>query len=131
KKAALFMAGIAVQQFQQSLPEEQEVVAVLSNLVIEVYAMESAVLRARKQASASSPGAAAGFHCDAARCYIHQAADRIEMEARRALPRIAQGDMLRSHVALLRRFLKRIPADTIELRRCLAGRALELGRYPF
>ncbi|MGH9446975.1 MAG: acyl-CoA dehydrogenase family protein, partial [Terriglobia bacterium] len=50
KKAALFMAGIAVQQFQQSLPEEQEVVAVLSNLVIEVYAMESALLRARKQA---------------------------------------------------------------------------------
>ncbi len=131
KKAALFMAGIAVQQFQQSLPEEQEVVAVLSNLVIEVYAMESALLRARKQALGSSPGAAAGFHCDAARCYIHQAADRIEMEARRALPRIAQGDMLRSHMALLRRFLKRIPADTIELRRCLAGRALELGRYPF
>jgi alkylation response protein AidB-like acyl-CoA dehydrogenase len=130
KRAVLFMAGIAVRRYQQALAEEQEVVAALSNLVIEVYGMESALLRAQKQTSGVSAEPAA-FHCDAARCAIHEAANRMELEARRALPRIAEGDELRSHSALLRRFFRRIPADTIGLRRRLADRALELGRYPF
>ncbi len=126
KKTVLFMAGVAVQRYAQSLAEEQEIVEVLSNLVIEVYATESALLRAQKAISAGAPE----FHRHAARCYIHDAADRIEMEARRALPRIAGGDDLRSYSALVRRFLKRVPADTIGLRRCLADRALEQERYP-
>jgi alkylation response protein AidB-like acyl-CoA dehydrogenase len=130
KRAALFMAGLAVQKFGQALADEQEVVAVLSNLVMEVYAMESALLRAQKQLAATSLDGARG-HAEAAGCYIHSAADRVEIEARRALPRLAEGDALRSHAALLRRLLRRIPADTIELRRRLANRALELERYPF
>jgi len=55
----------------------------------------------------------------------------METEARRALARIAEGDTLRAHLALLKRFLRRTPADTIELKRRVASRALELNRYPF
>ena len=130
KRAALFMAGLAVQKYGQSLPEEQEIVGILSDLVMDVFSMESALLRAQKRLAGPSEEDG-GCHCDAAGCYIHSTADCVELEARRALPRLAEGDTLQSHTALLRRFLRRAPADTIELRRRLADRALELERYPF
>lgn len=130
KQAALLMAGGAAQRFGQTLSEEQEVIGALSNLVIEIYAMESSLLRASKRVLRNPPEAARP-HCDAARCFIHGAADRIEMEARRVLPRVAEGDALRAQSALLRRLLKHSPADTIALKRRLADRAVELGRYPF
>jgi hypothetical protein len=55
----------------------------------------------------------------------------VETAARRALARIAEGDTLRAQLAVLRRFLRRIPPDVIELRRQVANRALELNHYPF
>jgi alkylation response protein AidB-like acyl-CoA dehydrogenase len=129
KRTALFMAGSAVQRFQQALADEQEVVAGLANLVTEVYGMESALLRAQKQLARS--GSTVAAHADAASCVIQEGADRMEAEARRLLPRLAEGDTLRAQGALLRRFLKRDPADMIELRRRLAAHALDRGRYPF
>ncbi len=130
KRAALFMAGGAVQKFQQTLPEEQEVVAALSNLVAEIYGMESALLRAQKH-FAKSASTMATAHANAARCVIYEGTERMETEARRILPRLAAGDTLRAQSALLRRFLKRTPTDTIELRRSLASIALDRSRYPF
>jgi hypothetical protein len=53
------------------------------------------------------------------------------VDARRALAPIAEGDTLRAQLAVLRRLLKRMPIDTIELKRRVAGRALESNRYPF
>ena len=55
----------------------------------------------------------------------------MELEARRALARIAEGDTLRAQLAVLRRFLRRTPPDSIELKRRVANRAIELHRYPF
>jgi alkylation response protein AidB-like acyl-CoA dehydrogenase len=130
KRVALFVAGIAVQKYGQGLNDEQEIVAVLSNIVMEVYGMESGLLRAQKRLAAGSPDEVV-WYCEAAQCYIHSAADRIEVEARRALPRLADGDALRSYSAVVRRFLRRAPVDTIELRRHIAARALELEHYPF
>jgi hypothetical protein len=63
--------------------------------------------------------------------FTYDACDRMEVEARRALARIAEGDTLRTQLAVLRRFLRRTPPDTIALRRQIADRALELNRYPF
>lgn len=129
KRAALMMAGSAVQKFGQGLSEEQEVIGALSNLVIGIYTMESALLRAQKAARTSRETATS--HSDAARSFIHEAIDGLEMEARRVLPRIAEGDALRAQAALLRRFLKHSPVDVIAMNRRLAERAVELGRYPF
>jgi alkylation response protein AidB-like acyl-CoA dehydrogenase len=130
KKAALLVAGSAVQRFMQALAEEQEVIGVLSDLVMEVYAMESALLRTQKMIAGISAEACAAA-CDATRVYIYDAADRMELGARRGLARIAEGDTLRAQLGMLRRFLKRTPADTIGLKRRVADRALELRRYPF
>lgn len=130
RKAVLLVAGSAVQKYLQALAEEQEVIGVLSNLVMEVYAMESVLLRTRKKMNKTSPAACA-IECDATRAFVYEAADRMDSGARRALARIAEGDMLRTQLALLRRFLRRTPPDIIELKRRVANRALELSRYPF
>jgi alkylation response protein AidB-like acyl-CoA dehydrogenase len=130
KKVALLVAGSAVQRYLQALEHEQEVIGVLSNLVMEVYAMECVLLRTLKKLGKSAPEACATGMA-AARSYIYAAADRMEFDARRALARIAEGDTLRTQLAMLRRFLRRTPPDTIELMRRVADRALELNRYPF
>jgi alkylation response protein AidB-like acyl-CoA dehydrogenase len=130
KKVALLVAGSAVQRFMMGLEKEQEVIGVLSNLVMEVYAMESALLRTLKKLSAG-PAETCAAEIAATRVFVYDACDRMEVEARRALARIAEGDTLRTQLAVLRRFLRRTPPDTIALRRQVADRALELNRYPF
>jgi uncharacterized protein (DUF2236 family) len=130
KKAALLVAGSAVQKYLKAMADEQEVVAAISNLVMEIYAMESALFRARKKIAKSSADACR-TEIDATRIFAYEAADRIEVESKRALARIAEGDALRAQFALLRRFLRRTPPDVIGLKRKVADRVIELGRYPF
>src|SRR5437867_1428441 len=130
KKVALLVAGSAAQKYMQALADEQEVIGILSNLVMEVYAMESVLLRTLKKIGRSSATDCA-TECDAARSYIYDSADRMELGARRSLARIAEGDTLRAQLAVLRRFLRRTPPDSIELKRRVANRAIELHRYPF
>jgi hypothetical protein len=130
KKVLLLVAGNAVQRYLQALEQEQEVIGVISNLVMAVYAMESVLLRSQKKLKRSSPDNCT-YEIAVARTCIHAAADRAEIEARRALARIAAGDTLRTYVSVLRRFLKRTPPDLIGLKRQLANHALDLNRYPF
>lgn len=129
KKVVLLVAGSAVQRYLQALADEQEIVAVLSNLCMDVYGMESALLRTLKKARRTSQDGCA-TEIAATRAFIYEAADRMESEARRALGRISEGDNLRAELAVVRRFLRRNPPDTIELKRAAAGRAIALGRYP-
>ncbi len=130
RKATLLVAGSAVQKYLQTLAEEQEVVAVISNLVMEIYAMESVLLRTRKKIGKSSTDTCAA-EIDTTRIFAYDAADRIETDARRALARISEGDTLRTQLAVLRRFLRRTSPDVIGLKRQVANRAVECGRYPF
>ena len=130
RKAFLLVAGSAAQRFMLGLEQEQEVVGAISNLVMAVYSMESVLLRTQKKLGKSG---ASGNEADVAvaRVCIHEAADHMEMEARRALARIAEGDTLRTHLSVLRRFLRRTPPDSVGLKRQLADRALEINHYPF
>jgi alkylation response protein AidB-like acyl-CoA dehydrogenase len=130
KKVLLLVAGNAVQRYMRGLEDEQEVVGVISNLAMAVYAMESALLRSRKRLR-KKPSKSSEDAIAVARAYLHAAADRAEAEARRALARIAEGDALRADLSLLRLFLRRTPPDSIGLKRQLADRAIELNRYPF
>jgi alkylation response protein AidB-like acyl-CoA dehydrogenase len=130
KKVALLVAGSALERFLTAFEKEQEVIGVLSNLVMDVYAMESLLLRTLKKLSAGTPETCAA-EVAATRVLLYDACDRMEIEARRALARIAAGDALHTRFAMLRRFLRRTPPDTIKLRRQVADRALELQRYPF
>ena len=129
KKIFLLAAGTALQKFRDQLAEQQEIVAALANIVMDVYAMESSLRRAQKASAAR--GEAASVMGDAARAFIYDAMDRIEKAARTALAATADGDTLLTQLAVLRRFAKHSPLDTISLRRRVADAVLAQHRYPF
>jgi butyryl-CoA dehydrogenase len=130
KKMFLQAAGGAVQKFREKLAEEQELIAALSNIVMEIYAMESCLLRAQKAATAKGESSTQTL-IDAARVFIAEAAERVEHEAKRAVTAANEGDMLTTQMAVLKRFGKRAPVDTIALRRNVAAAVQAQDRYPF
>ncbi len=130
KKMFLQAAGAAVQKLREKLADEQELVAALANVVMEVYAMESCLLRAQKAASAKGE-TANKVMIDAARVFISDAMERVEHEAKRAIAAVHEGDMLITQMAVLKRFGKRPALDTIALRRNVASAVQAQDRYPF
>jgi alkylation response protein AidB-like acyl-CoA dehydrogenase len=130
KRMFLQAAGGALQKFREKLADEQELIGALSNIVMEVYAMESCLLRAQKAAAAKGE-AASGVMIDAARVFIADAAERLEHEAKRAIAAVHEGDMLTTQMAVLKRFGKRGAVDTIGLRRKVAAAVQAQDRYPF
>lgn len=127
KKVTLFIAGVAMQRHGEALQHEQEVLSSLADIVIDAYAAESAVLRAR--AAAAAPDAA--LHAAAAIVVAHEAAGRIELAARATLAALGEGDTLRTHLAALRRLLKLTPANLVQRRRDLSDAVVAHAGYPF
>jgi alkylation response protein AidB-like acyl-CoA dehydrogenase len=130
KKMFLQAAGGAMQKFREKIADEQELIGALANMVMEIYAMESSVLRAQK-AAATKGEAATSVMMDAARVFIADAAERVEHEAKRAIAAVNESDMLTTQMAVLKRFGKRSAVDTIALRRRVAAAVQSQDRYPF
>ncbi|HMI49873.1 MAG TPA: acyl-CoA dehydrogenase family protein [Candidatus Saccharimonadales bacterium] len=130
KKMFLQAAGGAVQKFRDKLADEQELIGALANVVMEIYAMESCLLRAQKAAAARG-AAASQVMIDATRVFISDAAERVEHESRRAIAAVHEGDMLTTQAAVLKRFAKRGAVNTIALRRNVAAAVQGQDRYPF
>jgi alkylation response protein AidB-like acyl-CoA dehydrogenase len=130
KKMFLQAAGGALQKFREKLADEQELIGALSNVVMEIYAMESCLLRAQKAAAAKGESATQTM-IDAARVFINDAAERVEHDAKRAIAAVHEGDMLTTQMAVLKRFGKRAPVDTIALRRRVAAAVQAQDRYSF
>jgi hypothetical protein len=129
KKIALMVLGTAMQTYGEKLTDQQEVLTSAADILIDTYASESALLRAVAAAEQAVPGAA--LQADAATVYVNDAAGRIELTARNGLAAMADGDMLRTLLAALRRVLKVTPVNTVALRRKLADEATARGSYPF
>jgi alkylation response protein AidB-like acyl-CoA dehydrogenase len=130
KKVALMVLGTAAQKYMTALAEEQEILIGASDIIMDVYAMESAILRAQKLAATQGEEVAARY-LDITRVFCHEAADRIETAARNTLAAIAEGDELRTLLAALRRFTKRTPANTVAARRRIADTLIAANRYAF
>jgi butyryl-CoA dehydrogenase len=128
KKTALFVAGAASQKYMMSLPDQQEVMGAMADILIEVFAMESALLRTMKLI-AHNGEAAAQLAIAMTQVYIMEAAEKIESAARKVIAAVAEGDMLRTQLAILRRLGKYEPVNTIALRQKIADRVLEAGKY--
>ena len=127
KKVALMVLGTAMQTYGEKLTDQQELLSFAADIFMDTYAAESAVLRARS--ALSSGHAQAELHEAAARTFVNDAAQRVEMAARSALAAMAEGDTLRTLLAALRRGLKVQPVNTVALRRRLADAALASGGY--
>jgi alkylation response protein AidB-like acyl-CoA dehydrogenase len=130
KKMFLQAAGGAMQKFREKLAEEQELIGALSNMVMEIYAMESCLLRTQKAAAARGESGSSVM-IDATRVFLADAAERVEHEAKRAVAAVHEGDMLTTQMAVLKRFAKRSAVDTIGLRRKVAAAVQAQDRYPF
>ena len=128
RRVALAIVGLALQTHGDRLTDEQELLSLAADIIIDTYAADSVVQRARAAAAASRPGA--DLQADAATTYVNDAAMRIDVAARAALAALAEGDTLRTHLAALRRLLKVIPVNTVAIRRRLADAAVERGAYP-
>ena len=125
KKIALLTLGLAFEKHGAKLEQQQEIILNMSDIIMEVFAMESSLLRSRKLAAAGGGANAA----DACSVYLRDAIGRIELSSRTVLSACAQGDELRRNLARLRAYAAHDPANSIELRRQIARRLLASERY--
>ena len=125
KKIGLFTIGIAYQKYGAELEKQQEIVMNISDIVMEVFAMESSLLRSRKFA-ASGAGTNAADMCAV---FLREAMDRVEVSARNVIGASSAGRGLRENMATLRGFANYDPLDGVTLRHNVAGRLLAAGRY--
>ncbi|MFZ0949550.1 MAG: acyl-CoA dehydrogenase family protein [Candidatus Sulfotelmatobacter sp.] len=128
KKLGLFAAGAATQKYMQAIQDQQEIMGAIADMTIESYAMESAVLRAQKIAETKGEAAAA-LPIAMTRVYLSQAIEKVESTAKKVVAAVADGDMLRTQLAILRRLAKYEPFNTIALRQHIAQKVIERGKY--
>jgi butyryl-CoA dehydrogenase len=128
KKLGLFTAGAATQKYMQAIQDQQEIMGAIADMTIETYAMESAVLRAQKIVETKGEAAAA-LPIAMTRVYLSQAMEKVESAARKVIAAVADGDMLRTQIAILRRLAKHEPFNTVELRQQIAQTVIERGKY--
>src|SRR5437660_11950008 len=134
KKLGLFVSGAATKKYMQRIQDQQEVMGAIADMTIEIYAMESAVLRAQKMvegAPSSKQGeASAALPIAMTRVYLTQAFEKVEAGAKKVIADVAEGDMLRTQLAIVRRLSKHEPFNTIALRQQVAQKTIERGKYP-
>jgi len=128
KKLGLFAAGAATQKYMQAIQDQQEVMGAIADMVIETYAMESAVLRTQKLIENNGESASA-LPIAMTHVYLSQAMETIEAAARKVIAAVAEGDMLKTQMAILRRLAKHDPFNTVAARQKISERVLEAGKY--
>ena len=125
KKVALFALGVAYQKFMATLEEQQEVLAGITDIAMNAFAMESTLLRTQKLAKARK-GEVAAEMCSV---FLREAMETVESAARSVLAASSEGDALRTNLAVLKRFAKFEPVNAIAVRRRIAARLLAADRY--
>jgi butyryl-CoA dehydrogenase len=126
KKVAVMGAGIAYQRFGAALETEQEVTTALADIIIAIFAMESALLRAEKLGAASKGETAVAM----TRVLVSDGMGEILRQGTTLLAASAEGEQLSQYHGILRKLTRVQPVNTVALRRQIAARLLETGRYP-
>lgn len=119
KQIALLTLGLAAGRYGTALDKQQEILMCLADTVMEVFAMESSWLRARKT----------GLAAEICAVFLRDAMARIQQSARCVLGACTDGEELRSHDVALRRLTTYEPVNAIALRRKIAEQLLARGRY--
>jgi alkylation response protein AidB-like acyl-CoA dehydrogenase len=114
RRIALLTMGLAHQKFAMELEKQQEVLMAIADIIIDVYAMESSLLRSRKNRSGEAFTSV----------LLRTAMARVEVAARTVIAACSEGDSLRTNMAVLRKFAKYEPVNEIALRREIATRLL-------
>ena len=130
KKVALMVLGTAAQKYMMALADQQEVLLGAADIIMDVYAMESAILRTQKMTDAKGEDAAARY-LDITRVFCEGAAARVETRAKETLAAMAEGDELRTLLAALRRFTKNTPMNAVAARQRIADAMIEANKYVY
>ncbi|MCB9251540.1 MAG: acyl-CoA dehydrogenase family protein [Flavobacteriales bacterium] len=127
KKAILMVAGAAVQKFMMEFEKEQEIMMNLADMLIDLYAAESTILRVEKLNSIK-PEKAQLFE-NIAKCYLNDSLERIHLNGKHAITAFSEGDELRMMLLGLKRFTKYNAINTTAIRREVADSIIEAGGY--
>ncbi len=130
KKVALMTLGTAAQKYMMGLGDQQEILIGVADIIMDAYAMESAILRTQKLAAAQGDKAAQPF-VDMTRVFCNDAVERIEANAKNTLAAMSEGDELRTLLAALRRFTKMTPMNTVTARQRIANAMIEANKYVY
>ncbi|MBM4341495.1 MAG: acyl-CoA dehydrogenase [Deltaproteobacteria bacterium] len=130
KKISLLVTGAAVQKYMMKLAEEQELLGLISDMVIQVYAMESGLLRAMKTMEKYGDEKSE-IKVAMVKVFVNDAFDRLDIFAKRGFAGIAEGDILRTQLSALKKLTRFTPVNTIALRRKIADYTIKAGKYPF
>ena len=128
KKVALMTLGTAAQKYMMKLGDQQEILMGIADIIMDTYAMETAILRARKLVAAQGENAAARY-LDMTRIFCNDAVGRIETRAKSTLAGMSEGDELRTLLAALRRFTKLQPMNTIAARQRIADELIAANKW--
>ncbi|MCP1310998.1 acyl-CoA dehydrogenase family protein [Paenibacillus tyrfis] len=128
KKIFLMVGAQAVQKYQTKLDQEQEILSHLADIMISVFAMESALLRTKKLIAAGGEGKALNA-TDMTTVFVHESFARIEEWAKEALAAMESGDMLRTQLSVLKKLTRKTPINAIEIKREIASRVIEAEKY--
>jgi alkylation response protein AidB-like acyl-CoA dehydrogenase len=128
KKLFLMVAGSAVQKYQKELEKEQELLSNIADMVIEVYAMESAILRTEKAIEKNGVEKESQKY-EMTRVYVQEALQRMEGLGRDSLAAMEEGDTLRTMLSIVRKLTRHNPINTVSIKRDIANRLIEAGKY--
>ena len=130
RKVALMVLGTAAQKYMTALPEQQEILMGVADIITDTYAMESAILRTQKLAASQGEESAARY-IDMTRVFCNDAVERIDANAKNTLAAMSEGDELRTLLAALRRFTKLTPMNTIAARQRIADVMIKANKYVY
>ncbi len=130
KKAFLMVAGAAVQKYMANLEKQQEILMFAADVLIELYAAESAVLRTEKMVAIKGEEACS-LQIDLTRTYFSDAMERINLAGKHAICGFAEGDELKMMLMGLKRFTKYDAYNTIAARQRIADKMIEENGYCF
>ena len=128
KKAALMVAGTAVQKLMMELSKQQEILMNVADILNDIYVAESVLLRVEKMVKAKGEASCATYIA-IARTYIFDAADRINKSGKDALMAFVTEDELRMMMMGLKRFTKVEPFNTKDARQLIASKLIEKNEY--
>jgi len=128
KKVALMILGTAAQKYMMELQNQQEILINAADIIIDAYAMETAILRAQKLAAKGN----ADNQIDMAQVFCNDAIQRIEAKAKNTIAAMSEGDEGKMLQVALKRFTKNnSPINTIAARQRIADTLIAANKYVF
>ena len=130
KRVAMFLAGVGMKIFGDKIRKEEELLGVLADLSIGIFAAESAILRTRKLAEMKGEDKVK-LHAIATQLYVNEFLGSMPMLAKKALNYMLEGQKLKESTLGIKTFMPNYDINEVALQQELAKAIIETEKYPF